>query len=173
MKSVSRAKYRYLKLSAGRVQTPTLSILVEREKEIKNFVPEPYWLIKAIIEGDIEINHVDGKIFDKARAEEIMGKCKGKDAVVDQIKLSNSTTKPPVPFNLGGLQSEAYNVFGFSPKKTQTIAQNLYTSGYTSYPRTSSQKLPESLDFPSIFKQLAQNNDYRSHQMMGTRKNEE
>ena len=59
------------------VQTPTLSILVEREKEIKDFVPEPYWMIKAIIEGDIETNHVDGKIFDKARADEIMVKCKG------------------------------------------------------------------------------------------------
>ena len=113
MKSVSNAKHRFLKLSAGRVQTPTLSILVEREKEIKDFIPEPYWLIKAIVEGDIEVNHVDGKIFDKARAEEIMTKCQGKDAVVDNIKLSESTTKPPVPFNLGGLQSEAYNVFGF------------------------------------------------------------
>ena len=49
MKSVSNAKHRFLKLSAGRVQTPTLSILVEREKEIKDFIPEPYWLIKAIV----------------------------------------------------------------------------------------------------------------------------
>jgi Topoisomerase IA len=163
MKSVSRAKHKYLKLSAGRVQTPTLSILVEREKEIKEFVPEPYWLIKAIIEGDIEVNHVDGKIFDKARADEIMAKCKGKDAIVDRIALSNSTTKPPVPFNLGGLQSEAYNVFGFSPKKTQSIAQNLYTSGYTSYPRTSSEKLPESLDFKSIFSQLSRDAEFRPH----------
>ena len=163
MKSVRSAKHRFLKLSAGRVQTPTLSILVEREKEIKNFVPEPYWMIKAIIEGKIEVDHVDGKIFDKARAEEIMAKCQGKDATVDKISISKSSTKPPVPFNLGGLQSEAYNVFGFSPKKTQTIAQNLYTSGYTSYPRTSSQKLPESLDFKSIFMQLSNDGEFRKH----------
>ena len=163
MKSVSNAKHRFLKLSAGRVQTPTLSILVEREKEIRDFVPEPYWMIKAIIEGKIEVDHVDGKIFDRARAEEIMTKCKNKNAVVDKISFSNSTTKAPVPFNLGGLQSEAYNVFGFSPKKTQVIAQNLYTSGYTSYPRTSSQKLPESLDFKSIFKQLSANNEFKKH----------
>lgn len=163
MKSVSNAKHRFLKLSAGRVQTPTLSILVEREKEIKNFVPEPYWMIKAIIEGKIEVDHVDGKIFDKAHAEEIMAKCQGKDATVDKIGISKSSTKPPVPFNLGGLQSEAYNVFGFSPKKTQTIAQNLYTSGYTSYPRTSSQKLPESLDFKSIFMQLSNDGEFRKH----------
>ena len=163
MKSVRSAKHRFLKLSAGRVQTPTLSILVEREKEIKNFVPEPYWMIKAIIEGKIEVDHVDGKIFDKARAEEIMAKCQGKDATVDKISISKSSTKPPVPFNLGGLQSEAYNVFGFSPKKTQTIAQNLYTSGYTSYPRTSSQKLPERLDFKSIFMQLSNDGEFRKH----------
>ena len=64
-----------------------------------------------------------------------MTKCKDKDARVHKITISNSKTQPPVPFNLGGLQSEAYNVFGFSPKKTQVIAQNLYTAGYTSYPQ--------------------------------------
>ena len=163
MKSVSNTKHRFLKLSAGRVQTPTLSILVEREKEIRDFVPVPFWVIKAIIEGKIEVDHVDGKIFDRARAEEIMAKCKNKDAKVDKISFSNSTTKSPVPFNLGGLQSEAYNVFAFSPKKTQIIAQNLYTSGYTSYPRTSSQKLPESLDFKLIFKQLSGNTEFKKH----------
>ena len=163
MKSVSNAKHRFLKLSAGRVQTPTLSILVDREKEIKDFVPEPYWLIKAILDGNIEVDHVDGKIFDRERAEDIISKCTGADATVDKIKLSNSTTKPPVPFNLGGLQTEAYNVFGFSPKKTQVIAQNLYTAGYTSYPRTSSQKLPESLDFKSIFNQLKNNPEFGKH----------
>lgn len=163
MKSVSAAKKRFLKLSAGRVQTPTLSILVDREKEIKKFVPEPYWLIKALLDGEIEADHVDGKIFDKTRAEEIFSNCENSDAAVDKIKYSNSTTKPPVPFNLGGLQSEAYNVFGFSPKKTQTIAQSLYTAGYTSYPRTSSQKLPESLDFKSIFLQLSKNSEFRTH----------
>ena len=111
MKSVSNAKHRFLKLSAGRVQTPTLSILVERENEIKDFVPEPYWMIKALIEGKIEVDHVDGKIFDKDRAEEIMSKCKGKDA----------------------------------------------------YPRTSSQKLPESLDFKNIFSQLSNDGEFKKH----------
>ena len=162
--AVRKSKKRFLKLSVGRVQTPTLSILVDREKEIEEFVPEPYWVIRAILDfEDIEIKHVDGNIFDRERAEEIFNKCEGKDAVVDSIDLSNSKTKPPVPFNLGGLQSEAYNVFGFTPKRTQVIAQNLYSSGYTSYPRTSSQKLPESLGFASIFKQLAQDKEYKKH----------
>ena len=163
MKSVSNAEHRFLKLSAGRVQTPTLSILVDRENEIKEFVPEPFWLIKAKLDNNIVVDHVDGKIFDRNRAEEILSKCQGKDACVEKINISKSTTKPPVPFNLGGLQSEAYNVFGFSPKKTQVIAQNLYTSGYTSYPRTSSQKLPESLDYKSIFDQLRHDGDFAKH----------
>lgn len=163
MKSVSSAKSRFLKLSAGRVQTPTLSILVDREKEIKKFVPEPYWIIKALLEDEIVADHKDGKIFDRERADEIFNKCQGKDAIVNNIKISNSITKPPVPFNLGGLQSEAHTVFGFSPKKTQVIAQNLYTAGYTSYPRTSSQKLPESLDLKNILKQLSLNPEFNHH----------
>ena len=162
--SVRKTKHRFLKLSVGRVQTPTLSILVNREKEIREFVPEPYWVIKALLDFEnIEIKHVAGNIFDRQLAEEIFNKCNGKDAVVDKIEISNSKTRPPVPFNLSGLQAEAYNVFGFSPKRTQVAAQNLYSAGYTSYPRTSSQKLPESLGFASIFKQLSADHEFKKH----------
>lgn len=162
--SVSVAKSRYLGLSAGRVQTPALSILVQREKEIREFIPEPYWLIKAKLKFEgIVADHREGKIFDKKHFEEILAKCKGKDGIVDSVRFTNSTTKQPVPFNLGGLQAEAYNVFGFSPKKTQTIAQKLYSEGYTSYPRTSSQKLPESLDFKNIFLQLRNDAQFKKH----------
>ena len=162
--SVRKTKHRFLKLSVGRVQTPTLSILVNREKEIRDFVPEPYWVIKALLDFEnIEIKHVAGNIFDRQLAEEIFNKCNGKDAVVDKIEISNSKTRPPVPFNLSGLQAEAYNVFGFSPKRTQVAAQNLYSAGYNSYPRTSSQKLPESLGFASIFKQLSADQEFKKH----------
>lgn len=162
--SVRKTKHRFLKLSVGRVQTPTLSILVNREKEIREFVPEPYWVIRAILDFEgIEIKHTAGNIFDRQLAQEIFNKCEGKDALVDKIEFSNSKTRPPVPFNLSGLQAEAYSVFGFSPKRTQIAAQNLYSAGYTSYPRTSSQKLPESLGFDSIFEQLAANPEFKKH----------
>ncbi|MDL2246442.1 DNA topoisomerase I [Methanobrevibacter sp. OttesenSCG-928-K11] len=163
MKSVRTAKRRFLRLSAGRVQTPTLSILVDREKEIKKFIPEPFWTIKALLKGDILAEYNEGNIFDKEKAEKVFNKCQGEDALVEDIKLSKTVTKPPIPFNLGGLQSEAYNVFGFSPKKTQVIAQNLYTEGFTSYPRTSSQKLPESLEFKKILTQLSKNDEFKKH----------
>ncbi|OWT33382.1 DNA topoisomerase I [Methanobrevibacter sp. 87.7] len=163
MQAVRKSKHRYLKLSAGRVQTPTLSILVDREKQIKKFVPEPYWLIKAVINDEIVADHVEGKIFDKKRAENIYKNCKGSDATVKSVKINKTIRKPPVPFNLGGLQSAAYSAFGFSPKKTQTIAQNLYTGGYTSYPRTSSQKLPKSLNYKNILIHLSANPEFKKH----------
>ncbi|KZX13434.1 DNA topoisomerase I [Methanobrevibacter curvatus] len=163
--SVRSAKKKFLKLSAGRVQTPSLAILVEREKEIQKFVPEPFWLIKALLDGykDLIADHVDGKIFDKKKAHEIYEKCQNQDATVDKVKVSASKRKPPIPFNLGGLQSEAYNVFGYSPKKTQTIAQSLYTNGYTSYPRTSSQKLPETLELEDILDDLSKSSLFKPH----------
>lgn len=163
MQSVKKAKSRFLKLSAGRVQTPSLAILAEREKQIKKFVPEPYWMIKALLKGELIADHKKGKIFDKKVAEEIFEKCKGEDAVISDVKITETIRKPPVPFNLGGLQSEAYGVFGFSPKKTQVIAQNLYSEGYASYPRTSSQKLPESLEFKKIFKELSNKTTFKEH----------
>ena len=163
MLSVRKSKSKYLKLSAGRVQTPTLSILAKREKEIKKFVPEPYWLIKALLVNDIIADHVDGKIFDKKRAENIYKNCKGSDADINKVKITKTIRKPPIPFDLGGLQSESHSVFGFSPKKTQLIAQNLYTGGFTSYPRTSSQKLPESLNYKNILINLSKNSEYKKH----------
>lgn len=163
MSSVRAAKKRFLKLSAGRVQTPTLSILVDREKEIEKFIPEPFWLIKAVLENEIIADHIEGRIFDKERAEKIFNICQGADATVSNISVKETIRKPPLPFNLGSLQSEAYGVFGFSPKKTQVIAQNLYIEGFTSYPRTSSEKLPKSLDFKKIFKDLSGNKSFKQH----------
>lgn len=163
MNAVKRSKGRRISLSAGRVQTPALSILVDREKEIKAFVPEPYWMIKAKSDYDIIADHKEGKIFDKERAESIFKNCQGADATVSEVKINETIRKPPIPFNLGGLQAEAHTVFGFSPKRTQVAAQNLYTGGYTSYPRTSSQKLPESLNLKNILLLLSKDVEFKKH----------
>jgi len=163
--SVMKATKRYIQLSAGRVQTPTLSILVDREKEISKFVPVPYWLIKADldvsgVEEIITADHKKGKIMERKDADAILSECEGKDAIVSGVDLKKTKKTPPVPFDLGSLQSEAYAVFGFSPRKTQQIAQNLYTEGYTSYPRTSSQKLPKSIGYDKILKKLSYNSAF-------------
>ncbi|MCE5214431.1 MAG: DNA topoisomerase I [Methanobacterium sp.] len=159
--AVMKSTQRYIQLSAGRVQTPTLSILVNREKEINEFIPEPYWLIKAYLGGEITADHKKGKIFERSDVEKILADCQNKDALVTKIALRKSKKIPPFPFDLGSLQSEAYSLFGFSPKKTQQIAQNLYAEGYTSYPRTSSQKLPKSIGYEKILKKLSNNAAYR------------
>jgi DNA topoisomerase I len=161
MKSVKESTSRFIKLSAGRVQTPTLSILVDREKEIKKFKPEPYWIIRAILEGNIIANHQKGKIFKKNNAKNSFKKCKGNDAIIEKVEIKKTIKSPPFPFNLGGLQAESYNIFRFSPKKTQNLAQNLYTGGYCSYPRTSSQKLPKTLDYAKILKELSRNSTFK------------
>lgn len=159
--AVMKSTKRYIQLSAGRVQTPTLAILVDREKEIGTFIPEPYWNIKAYLEGNIIADHKKGKIFKREDVDEILADCKDKDAQVSKIELKTSKKIPPFPFDLGSLQSEAYSLFGFSPKKTQQIAQNLYSEGYTSYPRTSSQKLPKSIGYDKILKKLSDNPAFR------------
>ncbi|MDO5851260.1 MAG: DNA topoisomerase I [Methanobacteriaceae archaeon] len=159
--SVLEATQRYVQLSAGRVQTPTLAILSQREEEIRKFIPKTYWLIKAKLEKGLIAEHKKGKIFDKKETEEILKKCKGKPAIIKKIKTRKTKKAQPVPFELGALQSEAFAQFGFTPKKTQQIAQNLYIEGYTSYPRTSSQKLPENLELPKILKQLSKHSQYK------------
>ncbi|MFB2623245.1 DNA topoisomerase I [Methanothermobacter marburgensis] len=163
MKSVKEATSRFIKLSAGRVQTPTLAILVEREKEIREFEPLPYWIIQAELESGIVAESRRGKIFQRPLVDEVLERCGGSDASVRSVKVRDTVRKPPVPFDLGSLQSEAYRVFGFSPKKTQTIAQNLYTEGYTSYPRTSSQKLPESIGYRKILDRLSEDPRFGEH----------
>ncbi len=102
-------------------------------------------------------------------ADEIFADCEGKDALIDSIDLKETVKTPPFPFDLGSLQSEAYAVFGFSPKKTQQIAQNLYTEGFTSYPRTSSQKLPKSIGVDKILKKLSYNASFK-HQVAKLKK---
>ncbi len=159
--SVSKVTNRYIQLSAGRVQTPTLAILTDREREISKFVPEPFWLIKAKIFKDIVADHKAGKIFDEKKVKEILKNTKGKDATVTKISKRKNKKDLPYPFELGTLQSEAYAQFGFTPRKTQQIAQNLYVEGYTSYPRTSSQKLPESLGLGNILEQLSKNPKFK------------
>ncbi len=159
--SVNKVTNRYIQLSAGRVQTPTLAILVDRERDISKFVPEPYWLIKAKIFKDIIADHKAGKIFDEKKVKQILKKTKGKDARVTKISRRKNKKQLPYPFELGTLQSEAYAQFGFTPRKTQQIAQNLYVEGYTSYPRTSSQKLPESLGLGNILSQLSKHPKYK------------
>ena len=157
--SVEAAHQRFAKLSAGRVQTPALKILVERELEIKAFKPEPFWVLSLLLElegQELVVEHATPRFFDKAEAERALEACEGKPARVAAIQTRQYRRPPPIPFDLGLLQSEAYRCFGYTPMRTQQIAQALYQAALISYPRTSSQKLPPTINYTGIIGRLSE-----------------
>ncbi len=156
---VAGKKLSFYLLSAGRVQAPMLYVLYQKEKEIEAFKPDPFWQIEAKIPISPELlivcNHEADKFWKKEDAEKIFSKCKGKKAIVDEIKIRKYKQTPPTPFDLTTLQTEAYRFFGWSPKQTTNIAEGLYQGGHISYPRTSSQKLPLQIGYQNILKKIA------------------
>ncbi|MBS1267150.1 MAG: Reverse gyrase 1 [Candidatus Woesearchaeota archaeon] len=151
-------------LSSGRVQGPALKIIVEKEKEIKKFVPKPYWEIELkgnAHNGPINAWHEKDKFWKEKDVKIILQKTKGKKAVIKKISKRKFKQNPPTPFDLTTLQTEAYRQFGISPKQLLSLAQNLYVSGYISYPRTSSQKLPKSIGYKKILKNLSKQKSYK------------
>jgi DNA topoisomerase-1 len=152
-------------VSTGRVQGPALSYVAEREQEINLFVPHPFWVIHAkTVHDDIEIEleYSKKRIDTRDEAEDIVKFLDGKTAHVDSINSKISTQKPHPPFNLSTLQSEAYRHFGFKPSRTLAIAQSLYLDALISYPRTSSEKLPQTLDLKEILNGLRKMKNYAS-----------
>ncbi len=148
----------YWVLSTGRVQGPTLEILVRREEEILKFKPVPFWEIDlhGHVDGkDITASHVHGKFWKLEQAKTVLDRCKGKDGAVAAVDKSQQKHIPPVPFDLTTLQRESYAMFGYSPKTTLDIAQSLYEYALISYPRTSSQKLPPAIGYKKIIKHLS------------------
>ena len=131
-------------LSAGRVQTPTLALVLEREQLIQSFVPKEYWTIQADIgplSTDWERDN-EKRIFDKAKAETIQSKVNGKKAVLDKIDRKKKSEPQPLPYDLTELQRDANKRFGFSAKKTSSVLQRLYEQyKLVTYPRTDSRYL--------------------------------
>ncbi len=129
-------------LSAGRVQTPTLSMIVTRESEIKNFVPKDFWTIKADF-GDFfgtwRDKNKNSRIFSNERANSILKKIEGQQAIIEDVQRKNKSEQPPLLYDLTELQREANKKFSFSAKKTLSIVQSLYERHKaTTYPRTDS-----------------------------------
>jgi len=151
-------------MSTGRVQGPALKLIVDKEKEIKAFIPDPYWQIQ--LTGDIHKSkiiamHEADKIFENKKAKKTFNNCKNeKKAVVSSVEKKQFKSIPPNPFDLTSLQIEAYKCLNISPKSTLEIAQELYTAGYISYPRTSSQQLPKEIGYAKILKRLSKQKEY-------------
>jgi len=144
-------------LSSGRVQGPALKIVVDKEKEIQKFRPEPYWQIELlgnVSGGIIDAWHINDRFFDRKKADAVMEKTRNQKASVSEVERRQFKQEPPTPFDLTTLQTEAYRCFKISPKNTLAIAQNLYTDGLISYPRTSSQVLPKEIEYEKIIKDI-------------------
>ncbi|MEM5868098.1 MAG: DNA topoisomerase, partial [Candidatus Aenigmatarchaeota archaeon] len=151
-------------LSSGRVQSPTLAILLDRELEIRKFKPKPFWELELHVKingTEAVASYEKGRIWKKEEADKILQECKGKDAKVKDIKKKKYKQAPPVPFNTTDLQAEAYQQFKFSPQQTMNIAESLYQQGFISYPRSASQKLPASVNYEKILKALASLPQYK------------
>ncbi|MHA2378589.1 MAG: DNA topoisomerase I [Candidatus Thorarchaeota archaeon] len=150
-------------VSTGRVQGPTLAFVAERDRDINVFVPTPFWIILATAahtEDELVLEYSRKRIEVKKEADAIVRGLQGRTAVVESITTKKSSQKPPVPFNLSGLQSEGYRHFGFKPSRTLAIAQKLYLDALISYPRTGSQKIPSSIDVREILTGLKDQKKY-------------
>jgi len=152
-------------LSTGRVQGPTLAMLMERELAIRAFVPRKFWQVEAGLEKDGEAFtalHAKGRIWDRNEAERILGECgsAGAKAAVKKVSKRAYRQAPPVPFNTTDLQAEAYEHFGYSPKQALAVVEDLYQAGAVSYPRSSSQKLPPGIGYRKILAAISKLSPY-------------
>ncbi len=138
-------------LSAGRVQSVAVKIIVDREEEIEKFVPEEYWSLEALFKDGrksfssklTNYNNQKADIHSKEMMDEIMQNLEGKDYIVKEIKYGEKKRNPAPPFTTSTLQQEASRKLGFAIKKTMSVAQTLYESGYITYMRTDSTRISE------------------------------
>lgn len=156
--------------SAGRVQTPTLALIVKREMEIEQFKSEPFWEVFADFkmdgkkyQGKWQLNN-DPRIKTKEMADKIADFCKGKEAEIAEMDTERKEFQPPLLFNLSSLQATVNKIYKYSPKQTLDIVQSLYQKGIVSYPRSDSNYVTEgeAETFPDILQKLSGFSEYES-----------
>ncbi|MBQ8714803.1 MAG: DNA topoisomerase 3 [Prevotella sp.] len=131
-------------LSIGRVQTPTLALIVNRQKEIENFKPEPYWVL-ATVYRDTTFTATKGKFTSKEEGEEAFATIEGKPFVVTKVEKKEGKEQPPQLYDLTSLQVDCNRKFGFSAEMTLNLIQSLYEKKYTTYPRVDTQYLSDDI----------------------------
>ena len=150
-------------LSAGRVQSVAVKLIVEREQEIRAFTPEEYWTLHADLARDdgasarFEVRKIGGKNYrptDQAQSDRAVAALRDAEFRVAEREDSPTQTRPPAPFTTSTLQQAASTRLGFGVKKTMTLAQRLYEAGHITYMRTDSTNL--SADAVNACRQLIQ-----------------
>ncbi len=157
--------------SAGRVQTPTLSLVVEREREREAFVPEVYWTVKGqfaccddrATREEFSAGHATDKFKSAEAAQAVLDAVAGaKSGRVTAIEKKTRKAQPPTPFNTTELQATAA-AEGLAPARTMRIAESLYMDGLISYPRVDNTVYPPSLDLHGILRTLSGVPEYAQH----------
>jgi DNA topoisomerase-3 len=131
-------------LSIGRVQTPTLALIVNRQKEIDNFKPEPYWVL-ATVYRDTTFTATKGKFTSKEEGEQAFALIEGKPFTVTKVEKKEGKEQPPQLYDLTSLQVDCNRKFGFSAEMTLNLIQALYERKYTTYPRVDTQYLSDDI----------------------------
>jgi DNA topoisomerase-3 len=148
-------------LSAGRVQTPTLAMIVERENEIKRFVPKDYWTVQASANGFVlrwQDKNGQNRIFAKSKADEIVAEISGQSGEIVEVKKEAKKELPPLAYDLTELQRDANRKYGYSAKTTSSVMQQLYENHkLVTYPRTDSRYISEDIvpTLPERLKSIA------------------
>ena len=136
-------------LSAGRVQTPTLAMIVAREQEIRQFVPKEYYTVRAKFGGFSALwmdGRLQSRLFDRAAAEAVLQNIRGKQAVVSEIKKQYKHQAPPAAYDLTELQRDANRKYAYSAKQTLSLMQSLYERHkLLTYPRTDSRYITDDI----------------------------
>ena len=130
-------------LNVGRVQTPTLKMLVDREAQIMSFKKEKYHIVRLDLDGT---EAASARISDKEKAEELKDACRASSAVCVLVSREKKTVTPPKLFDLTTLQREANKLYGYTAKQTLDLAQALYEKRLLTYPRTDSSYLTEDMN---------------------------
>jgi DNA topoisomerase I len=143
-------------LSVGRVQSPTLGLIVEREMERRAHVAKPFWELFAKFEhpdGTFETHHTVDKFWEKAEADAAFAGTKA-PGVVKSVTARKNTRRPPTPYNTTAFSTDASSRLGITPASAMRIAEDLYMDGFISYPRTDNTVYPSSLPLRELVSSL-------------------
>ena len=147
-------------LSIGRVQTPTLALVVKRQLEIQNFVPQPYWELKTVYR-DTTFSVVEGRFDNEEKAREALEKITGQLFTVTDVTAKNGTELPPRLYDLTSLQVDCNKKFGLSAEQTLQTIQSLYEKKVTTYPRVDTTYLSDDI-YPKCENILKGLRDYQA-----------
>ncbi|MGH2956694.1 MAG: DNA topoisomerase I [Solirubrobacterales bacterium] len=164
-------------LSVGRVQSPTLGLIVQRELERRAHVPEPFWEVRATFghspstaatntaAESFEAEHSTDKFWKKEEAEAAVANTKS-PGTVTEIKARKSNRKPPTPLNTTAFTTDASSRLGITPSRAMRIAEDLYMDGYVSYPRTDNTVYPKSLNVKELVSSLVKIDDFKAAEFL-------